>query len=134
MDRHCALVGERAPADDVMNSVVRFSLLTGKVPRIEGTLGFFDFKDVEIVAYDIAHSVSSDDDLVSYQHHSSNSRVPFDRFGRRMSEVYGKHFEEVSPGEWLQASAECGMQELLVIHLRANMESADPLVFPYLGV
>ena len=133
--RHCALVGERAPADDVMNSVVRFSVLTRKVPSLPGAQGFFDFKDVADVAREIiTGQASPSPGAISYYHHSSDVRVPFSEFGRRMESLHGGEFEEVTPLEWLTAAAGVGMQELLVIHLKANMESKKPLVFPYLGV
>ncbi|KAM0283368.1 hypothetical protein ACHAQH_002490 [Verticillium albo-atrum] len=111
---HCALIGERAPADDVMNSVVRFSLMTRKVPNVAGAEGFFDFKDVVAVASEM-------------EGENPAAKVP------RLAAVYGGEFETVEPSEWLEAAAEYGMGEMLVIHLRANMESGKPMVFPYLG-
>jgi amino acid adenylation domain-containing protein len=131
--RHCALIGERAPADDVMNSVVRFSLLTHKVPNIPETEGFFDFKDVVEVASEIAGGPLAVPGPVRFQHHSSNVRVPFGQFAQRLREMHGGEFEAVDPVEWLKASAEVGMQELLVIHLQANMASGQPMLLPYLG-
>ncbi|KAM0331382.1 hypothetical protein ACHAQA_003055 [Verticillium albo-atrum] len=131
--RHCALIGERAPADDVMNSVVRFSLLTRKVPKVAGAEGFFDFKDVVAVASEMVGETPATTGPVRYCHHSGGVRVPFTELAQRLSDVYGGEFEVVEPSEWLQAAAEFGMGELLVIHLKANMESGKPMVFPYLG-
>ncbi|RNJ56851.1 putative Hybrid PKS-NRPS biosynthetic cluster [Verticillium nonalfalfae] len=132
--RHCALIGERAPADDVMNSVVRFSVLTRKVPNVPGAQGFFDFKDVVTVASEIEGEAPAATGAVCYRHHSGDVRVPFSELAKRLSEVYGGEFETVEPSEWLQAAGEFGMGEMLVIHLKANMESGKPMVFPYLGV
>ncbi|XP_044717051.1 AMP-binding enzyme domain-containing protein [Hirsutella rhossiliensis] len=132
--RHCALIGERAPADDVMNSVVRFSLLTRKVPHVAGAEGFFDFKDVVAVASEIERQPPAPAaGPVCFRHHSGDMRVPFGELAQRLGAVYGGSFEVVEPSEWLRAAAEFGMEELLVIHLRANMESGKPMVFPYLG-
>lgn len=131
--RHCALVGEGAPADDVPNSVVRFSLLSRKVPRFDGALGYFDIERVEIIAESILRSVSDQNGSTSYYHHSSNVRAPLSNFTQRLREAFGGDFEEVGPLDWLQAAANHSMPELLLIHLKANMESPKPLVFPYLG-
>ncbi|KAH7176829.1 lovastatin nonaketide synthase [Dactylonectria macrodidyma] len=131
--RHCALVGEQAPADEVMNAVVRFSIITKKVPDLAGAKGFFDFQDVQTVATEIAnHPLASPGD-VQFCHHSGNARVPFDQLAMRLQEVYGVDFEVVAPSEWLESAAASGMGDLLVIHLKANFESGQPMVFPYLG-
>ncbi|KAJ5898872.1 AMP-binding enzyme domain-containing protein [Penicillium taxi] len=131
--RHCALIGERAPADDVMNSVVRFSILTRKVPSISSAEGFFDFKDVVEVASEIVAQQPAIADCVTYVHHSSGIRVPFNQFAQRLQELHGGEFELVAPAKWLNTSATCGMPELLQIHLLANMESGQPMLLPYLG-
>lgn len=132
--RHCALIGERAPADDVMNSVVRFSVLSGKVPNVSGAQGFFDFRDVVEVASAIANQAIPAEGQVVYRHHSSDVRVPFSQFALRMKELYyGRDFEVVSPVEWLDSAKAFGMGEMLMIHLKANMESGKPMIFPYLG-
>lgn len=131
--RHCALVGEGAPADDIPNSVVRFSLLSRKVPRFDGALGYFDIERVEKIAESILRSVSDHNGPISYRHHSSNIRAPLSNFTQRLREAFGGEFEDVEPLDWLQAAASHNMPELLLIHLKANMESPKPLVFPYLG-
>ncbi|PHH91574.1 hypothetical protein CDD83_11168 [Cordyceps sp. RAO-2017] len=131
--RHCALVGERAPADDVMNSVVRFSRLSRKVPDVAAAEGFFDFKDVVAVAAEMASEPPAEPGPVRFRHHSSGVRVPFGRFADRMRALYGGEFELIDPSTWLRAAAAHGMGDLLVMHLRANMESGKPMVFPYLG-
>ncbi|KAM0720785.1 hypothetical protein Q7P37_003070 [Cladosporium fusiforme] len=131
--RHCALVGDGAPADDVPNSVVRFSVLSRKVPRFDGALGYFDIERVEKIAGSILRSVSDQNGPISHRHHSSNNRAPLSNFTQRLREAFGGEFEEVGPLEWLQAAASHKMPELLLIHLKANMEGPKPLVFPYLG-
>ncbi|GME34422.1 Beta-ketoacyl synthase [Neofusicoccum parvum] len=51
--RACAVVGDRAPPDDALNSLLRYSLLLRAVPAFGGFDGFFDFRDVREVADEV---------------------------------------------------------------------------------
>ncbi|OAQ65042.1 hybrid NRPS/PKS enzyme [Pochonia chlamydosporia 170] len=133
INRHCALVGERAPADDVMNSVIRFSLLTGRVPHISAATGFFDFEDVSVVAAELANQPLASPGQVCFRHQSSNVRVPFNKLACRLQQVHNREFEVVDASEWLDCAVTAGMEHLLFIHLRATMASGSPIIFPYLG-
>ncbi|KAK5996197.1 Hybrid PKS-NRPS synthetase lepA [Cladobotryum mycophilum] len=131
--RHCALIGERAPADDIFNSVILYSVLSHKVPDVSTALSFFDFKDVEAVASEMAEELPVMAGPVIYRHHSSDVRVRFSKLAEHLGHFYGGTFETVSPAEWIAAARENGLGELLQIHLKANIESGKPLMFPYLG-
>lgn len=148
--RACSLIGDRAPHDDAMNSVLRYSVLSGTVPDLPNARGFFDFKDVVDVARDIASaamasasgsSASSSSagnggdgggDVV-FCHHSSNVRVPFHELGRRLEELHGGKFTTVAMSEWLRGAVELGIEELIVSYLEANVAGGGTLLFPYLG-
>lgn len=134
INRHCALVGERAPADEVMNSVVHFSLLTGKVPYIPATKGFFDFQDVSVVASEIVNQSLALPGPVSFYHQSSNMRVLFDQLAERLQQIHNRMFQTINTSDWLSSAAAAGMENLLFVHLKANMESGVPIVLPYLGI
>jgi aspyridone synthetase (hybrid polyketide synthase/nonribosomal peptide synthetase) len=142
--RACSLIGDRASHDDAMNSVIRYSVLSGTVPHLPNAQGFFDFKDVLEVARDIgrgaaasalAAGVNFDDSSsgVIYQHHSSNLRVPFNELARRLETLHSGNFTIVSMSEWLRTAVELGIEELIVSYLEANLAGGGTLMFPYLG-
>lgn len=143
--RACSLIGDRAPHDDAMNSVIRYSLLSKTVPHLPNAQGFFDFKDIVDVAKDIARAVSysakgeSESDSSSsvggvvFQHHSSNKRVPFNDLAKYLEVLHGGTFRIVSMSEWLKRALELGIEELIVSYLEANVAGLETLMFPYLG-
>lgn len=142
--RACSLIGDRAPHDDAMNSVIRFSVLSGRVPRLRNAQGFFDFKDVVDVAGDIvrhvvdsaavpAASSPSSDGGVVFQHHSSNVRIHFNELAQRLEMLHGRTFATVSMSEWLRGALQLGIEELIVSYLEANLAGGGTLMFPYLG-
>ena len=139
--RPCSLIGDRAPHDDAMNSVMRYSPLSHTVPTLPNAEGFFDFKDVVEVARDIAHDVASSASstgpspakALTFRHLSSNVRTPFSEFGSRLEMMQGEKYTAVSMEEWLGTASELGIEELIVSYLRANMGGSAVLTFPYLG-
>jgi len=141
--RPCSVVGDRAPHDDAMNSVVRFSLLSRKVPDVPAAEGFFDFKDATVLAEEIARgpvaannttNTEGKGGCISFRHHSSGVRVPFRDLGKRMENLHGGKFETVPMEEWLQVAQELGIEDLIVSYLRANVANGAKLEFPYLGM
>ncbi|KAI1387791.1 lovastatin nonaketide synthase [Hypoxylon trugodes] len=136
--RPCSVIGDRAPHDDAMNSVVRFSLLSRKVPDVPHAEGFFDFKDAVALAGEIANgpiaSAAPKDPAVSFRHHSSGVKVPFGQLARHMESLYGGTFETVSMDEWLQVAEGLGIEDLIVSYLKANVAGGSKLEFPYLGM
>ncbi|KAK2752687.1 putative Hybrid PKS-NRPS biosynthetic cluster [Arachnomyces sp. PD_36] len=130
--RTCSLIGDRAPSDDAMNSVLRFSRLSRTVPSVPNADGFFDFHDVTEIARAIAQD-QPDVNRVSFRHHSSGVRITFDELAPRMASLYGGHFEKVPLANWIQRARELGMEELIVSYLDANVAGAGRLKFPYLG-
>ncbi|PFH61199.1 hypothetical protein XA68_18015 [Ophiocordyceps unilateralis] len=102
--RHCALAGERAPADAVMNSVARFSRLSGKVPMVNGAEGLSDSRDVVEVASEIAsHAPASAPGPFSCAVIAVTSAC---RLADRRATLCGDNFEVVGPEEWLRAAWE----------------------------
>ncbi|KAI9687177.1 MAG: putative Hybrid PKS-NRPS biosynthetic cluster [Bathelium mastoideum] len=144
--RPCSLIGDRAPNDDAMNSIIKFSLLTRTVPDIPQAEGFFDFKNVVAVAEDIArgkiglsegqteYTDEVDGRGVEFRHHSSGVKVPFGQLAERLHSLYGGWFKVVSMECWLQSAIEHGIEDLIVSYLRANVARGGNLLFPYLGM
>ncbi|KAL4734223.1 lovastatin nonaketide synthase [Aspergillus similis] len=130
--RACSIIGDRAPSDDAMNSVLRFSRLSRTVPLVPNAEGFFDFHDVTEVARAIAQD-QTHDSRVCFRHHSSGVRITFDQLASRMANLYGGHFEKVNLASWIRRARELGMEELIVSYLEANVAGAGRLRFPYLG-
>ncbi|KAI1772910.1 lovastatin nonaketide synthase [Hypoxylon cercidicola] len=132
--RICSLVGDRAPHDDAMNSIIRYSKLAGAVPAVPNTHGYFDFMDVVLVADEIARGpVAAEGPVVSYRHHSSGVKMPFDELGRRMEVLYGKKLGVVGLENWIDRAVELGIESVIVSYLKANVVGASSLTFPYLG-
>lgn len=126
----------RASAGRGGNELARALLaptVSRKVPTIPNASGFLDFRNVREVASEIASTPPALTGPVCFFHHNGNVRVQFNEFAQRMGELYGGEFTSVNPSEWLKAAAACGMNNLLLIHLKANMESDQPTYFPYLG-
>ncbi|KAL3477706.1 lovastatin nonaketide synthase [Aspergillus californicus] len=133
--RTCSLIGDRAPHDDAMNSVIRFSLLSRKVPIVDNALGYFDFKDAAAVAADIAnHQTPRNPRNVIFRHHSSGVQIPFSALAARLESLYGDRVETVGMDEWLEGAVELGIEELIVSYLRANVANGAKLEFPFLGL
>lgn len=130
--RACSVIGNRAPSDDAMNSVLRFSRLNRTVPVVPNAEGFFDFHDVVDVAHEIVRSQIAGDSLC-FKHHSSGVRISFDQLASRMEIIYGERFEKVNLSDWIRSAKELGMEDLIVSYLEANVARGGRLRFPYLG-
>ena len=130
--RPCSLVGENAPHDDALNSVIRYSIITRSVPLLSDAAGFFDFKDVDSVANDIV-SGSVKDDSISFRHYSSGVRVPFNDLAARMAMLYGGEFRSLEISQWISVAAQAGLESLIVSYLKENVVGQERLLFPFLG-
>ncbi|KUJ09018.1 lovastatin nonaketide synthase [Mollisia scopiformis] len=130
--RPCSVIGARAPHDDAMNAVIRYSILSRTVPDLPNIEGFFDFKDVATVAADIVRCPVPAAGI-SFKHHSSGVQVPFSQLARRMENLYGGKFALVSMAEWILTAIELGIEDLIVRYLEANIAGGGKLVFPYMG-
>lgn len=130
--RPCSLVGDRAPHDDAMNSVIRFSMLNRMVPDVPSAKGFFEFKQATEVAAEIAHAATTDKGIV-FCHHSSGVKVPFSQLAERMEALYGGKFQTVSMPTWLSKANEKGIKDVIVSYLEANFAANAELKFPFLG-
>ncbi|KAK0373507.1 hypothetical protein CLIM01_09128 [Colletotrichum limetticola] len=147
--RPCAVVGDKAPLEDALNALLRFSKLMGAVPQIEGlnVEGYFDFERVEDVAGKIATAVVSPQDPttlspyrdnsqaggVSFRHYSSGVRVPPTEFKAYMEKSYGGEFLELDMDQWIEGARIEGIEELIVAYLKAVTERGERMVFPFMG-
>ena len=131
--RHCSVIGSKAPQDDAMNSIIRYSLLSQTVPDVPNAGGYFDFKDIVAVASEIARGPVASDSI-SFRHHSSGVRVPFSQLAQRMETLHGGKFGVVSLNDWLEMAVKLGIEDLIVSYLKANVAGGGNLTFPYLGM
>lgn len=86
VNRACAVTCNKALHEDVLNVLLRYSMLTRAVPRFEKFKGFFDLRDVHEVAKEITKKalaeIASDDDesnpttSTRFFHHLSGIEVP----------------------------------------------------------
>ncbi|KAL7905494.1 putative PKS-NRPS protein [Trichoderma velutinum] len=134
--RSCAVVGDEAPIEDALNALLRFSYIMRTLPSISSLHvgGYFDFKQVDIVAQEIVDAaVASQQSGLSFQHHSSGVRVPPEEFKSFMEGFYHSEFEEVEVEQWIRGALEHGIEELIVVYLRAITERGARMVFPFMG-
>ncbi|PSN60130.1 hypothetical protein BS50DRAFT_536013 [Corynespora cassiicola Philippines] len=131
--RPCSLIGHAATHDDALNSVIRYSLLSRTVPSIPNAHGFFDFRAVEDVALEIVQCKPASTGI-AFHHHSSGVKVPFGGLATRLEELHGGKFTSVDFEEWIERTAELGLDDLIVSYLRANVVGCRNLDFPYLGI
>jgi len=141
--RACAVTGDKAPNEDALNALLRYSMLTRAVPRFENFEGFFDFRDVHEVANEIAKKaladITSDDDgfnpttSTRFFHHSSGIKVPVNQFQQHMENTYGCSFEELSVADWIDRAMTAGIDPLVTSYLEAMVQKGEIIKFPYLG-
>ncbi|KAI2791888.1 Hybrid PKS-NRPS synthetase lepA [Penicillium oxalicum] len=142
--RPCVVIGDRAPASDALNAILRYSLKMKCLPKFSRVEGFFDFKKVEEVAQDLVSSTvalglgrgqsqTGREAKVHFQHHSSGKKVAFAAMAKHMEEMYGEKFSEMEILDWLERALKEGMDPLISSYLESLVENGDTLQFPYLG-
>ncbi|PLB44840.1 polyketide synthase A [Aspergillus steynii IBT 23096] len=142
--RPCTPIGDQAPAQDALNSLLRYSATLGATPRLTRMEGYLDFQKVETLAKDIATLVISrfteasprpslTPSGVSFFHHSSNVRVPVKSFKEYMEKVHNRPFQELSLRDWSSLALEGGIEPLIPSFLEAVDDNQDTLRYPYLG-
>ncbi|PIG79668.1 polyketide synthase-nonribosomal peptide synthetase hybrid [Aspergillus arachidicola] len=142
--RPCTPIGDQAPAQDALNSLLRYSVNLGATPRLTRMEGYLDFQKVEIIAEEIATLVTSrftkrsntlsfTTSGVSFFHHSSNIKVPVKSFKEYMEKVHGRPFQELSLREWSSLALEQGIEPLIPSFLEAVDDNEETLRYPYLG-
>ncbi|XXH00718.1 hypothetical protein Hte_007068 [Hypoxylon texense] len=94
--------------DDAMNSIIRYSKLAGAVLAGPNTRGYFDFKDVVLLADQIA-------------------RGPVE-LGQRMEVLYGQKSAVVSLEDSMGRAVELGIESVVVSYFKVNV-----VTFPYFG-
>ena len=140
--RPCAVTGDRAPSEDALNALLRYSKLMRTVPLFDHVDGFFDFRDVADVANEIATQVCSADppttavvisSLPHFSHHSSGVKVPVRAFRAHMEQIHGGPFREVEMAEWIRGARELGIEALITTYLEAIVQRKERISFPFLG-
>ncbi|KAF2215884.1 hypothetical protein CERZMDRAFT_120093 [Cercospora zeae-maydis SCOH1-5] len=135
--RPCSVLGDQAPSDDALNSILRFSALMSAVPQVSKlpVAGFFDFVPVEQVAASIANAAvhAEQPPHLRFRHHSGGVQVRPSELKEYMEKIYNKEFAELELEEWIMKASELGIEPMIAIYLRAVFSSGQELVFPYMG-
>ncbi|CAI6093653.1 unnamed protein product [Clonostachys chloroleuca] len=142
--RPCTPIGDKAPPQDALNSLLRYSDILSATPRLTRMEGYLDFQKVEIIAEEIATMVTRRftklsnaskpaTSGVSFFHHSSNVKVPVKSFKEYMEKVRGRPFQEYDLREWSSLALERGIEPLIPSFLEAVDDNEGTLRYPYLG-
>ncbi|GIZ42216.1 hypothetical protein CKM354_000549200 [Cercospora kikuchii] len=135
--RPCSVVGDQAPSDDALNSILRFSALMSAVPQVSKlpVTGFFDFAPVEQVAASIAEAAIQTEQPphLRFRHHSGGVEVRPAELKEYMEKFYGKEFEELELEQWIVKASELGIEPMIAIYLRAVFSRGQQLIFPFMG-
>ncbi|KAI5358411.1 Putative fatty acyl-coenzyme A reductase, NAD-binding domain, NAD(P)-binding domain superfamily [Septoria linicola] len=130
--RPCSLIGDEAPLDDALNSILRFSILMDAVPRIASlpVAGYFDFAPVEAVAEAIAEAATDTAQpfQIRFHHRSGGVKVTPAELRGHLETLFNKHFEELELEEWTEKALKLGVEPMIAIHLRAVFSSGQQLV------
>ncbi|KAL4809104.1 putative polyketide synthase [Aspergillus unguis] len=145
--RPCVTIGDHAPNSDALNAIFRYSLLMKSVPKYANMQGYFDFKNVEDVASELASAaaalaeqpVQHGEDAttatvgIRFYHHSSRVKVPMDNIKGYLEKLYKCPFEQLEIHDWIQRAVEAGMDTLIATYLGSLIEGGNTLSFSYLG-
>ncbi|EWG55421.1 hypothetical protein FVEG_13420 [Fusarium verticillioides 7600] len=120
--RHCVIVGDKAPIEDALNALLRYSKLTNAVPRVSSLSvgGYFDFLPVTDVADSLVEFVQSSQGThsgVAFKHYSSGVKMPPTDFASYMQKTYGDESRELDLGVWIEEARRDGIEELVVLYL-----------------
>ncbi|KAJ5422955.1 Acyl transferase/acyl hydrolase/lysophospholipase [Penicillium cf. griseofulvum] len=135
--RPCTPIGDNAPHQDALNSMLRYSDIMGATPQMTNMDGYLDFQKVEIIASEIATQVMDGIDnrlpAVVFRHHSSHDKVSVKSFREYMERVHRRPFGELSLRDWSTRALELGIEPLIPSFLEAVAENTETMFFPYLG-
>ncbi|KAL1985032.1 hypothetical protein VTN96DRAFT_8485 [Rasamsonia emersonii] len=150
--RPCAVTGDKAPSEDALNAILRFSRLMHAVPQFENFQGYLDFHPVQEVAGGIVKAALTSPERrgeltglptmrlsppsiasLMFIHHTSGVKVPVRDLGLRMKQIYQCEFEKVPISEWLKRARQFGLDVVISSFLEAMMEKRETISFPYLG-
>ncbi|KAK6826687.1 hypothetical protein RU639_004434 [Aspergillus parasiticus] len=139
--RPCTPIGDQAPAQDALNSLLRYSVNLGATPRLTRIPGLSEGRDhcggdrntsdIQIhqaFEYIIVYNVRR-----FLFHHSSNVRVPVKSFKEYMEKVHGRPFQELSLQEWSSLALEQGIEPQIPSFLEAVDDNEETLRYPYLS-
>lgn len=135
--RPCTPIGDNAPHQDALNSMLRYSDIMGATPQMTNMDGYLDFQKVEIIADEIATQVMDGIrnplSSVVFRHHSSHDMVSVKSFREYMERVHSRPFGELSLRDWSTRALELGIEPLIPSFLEAVAENTETMFFPYLG-
>nr|RBQ96683.1 hypothetical protein FVER53263_13421 [Fusarium verticillioides] len=117
-----AAASDKAPIENALNALLRYSKLTNAVPRVSSLSvgGYFDFLPVTDVADSLVEFVQSSQGThsgVAFKHYSSGVQMPPTDFASYMQKTYGDESRELDLGVWIEEARRDGIEELVVLYL-----------------
>ncbi|PKS12486.1 hypothetical protein jhhlp_000692 [Lomentospora prolificans] len=135
--RPTSVVGDGAPATDMIPILLRYSKMIGAVPKTYGMVsGVFDFIHVEKAVDGVVECAlgtgGSEQDVgkVRFVHHCNPRKVEPAGFRRYMEKSEGNGFEELSMEEWVEKAKEAGLEALVYDFLKHALDQGMPIQLP----
>ncbi|KMU74734.1 tyrocidine synthetase 1 [Coccidioides immitis RMSCC 3703] len=137
--RPSSILGDDAGDLDIMNSVLKYSLLTKMAPRSKLWKGHVDFVTAAHASSAIVEEVfrtRADKETapasITYLHHSGDLEMPMDAMDAFMEEEDGSGaaFSQLPLAEWIQLAKEHGMDTLVAGYLSAIEDNGVEMFFP----
>ncbi|WEW56050.1 hypothetical protein PRK78_001485 [Emydomyces testavorans] len=139
--RPSSIIGDDAGDLDIMNSVLKYSLLTKVVPQSKLWNGYVDFVTAAHASSAIVEEVFKirpENDAapvaIKYLHHSGDLEMPMNAMDAFMQEEDGNgaSFSQLPLREWIELAKEHGMSSLVAGYLTSIEEENVKMFFPRL--
>ncbi|EEP78969.1 hypothetical protein UREG_03815 [Uncinocarpus reesii 1704] len=140
--RPSSILGDDSGDLDIMNNVLKYSLLSKSFPQSKLWKGYVDFVTAANASSAIVKEIfrvraaegTITSSSVRYLHHSGDLEMPMDSMDAFMQEEdgTGPAFSQLPLREWVQLAKEHGMSSLVATYLNAIEESGEEMFFPKL--
>ncbi|RYP33861.1 hypothetical protein DL767_004591 [Monosporascus sp. MG133] len=134
--RPSSLVGDGAPALDLIDVIFKYARMLGAVPKLdsENATGAFDLIAVEDVAKDLVDIAlrplrPGQQPEAHFVHHCSDVKIPPESLKDYLEKLHGVRLGELPVKDWLDAALHRGLSQLLYDYL-AGASGGQKLVIP----
>jgi amino acid adenylation domain-containing protein len=138
--RPTSIVGEGAPAKDVLANVLGSSRRMRAVPRLDGWSGWFDLVAVETVAKGVVNGVMrgnasnrpTEGGMVRFFHLCGEKRFEVSKLRQFVQEEVGQTVREIDLQEWVTQASTVGLDQLVAEYLCSLDKGKGGVMLPLL--